>query len=108
MISLQEITEETIKKDNLLLYIHTPFCGTCHLARNILIQIETALGEDLFYEMNASFYPEFMESQKIKSVPCLYVKVDGHVKEKIYTFYSTANIVHYLSKHVPEIFTKEE
>lgn len=106
MIFLQEITEEILKKDNLLLYIHTPFCGTCHLARSILQQIETVLGKEVFCEMNASFYPDFMHEYKIKSVPCLYIKVDGVVKEKIYTFHSMANIVHHLSNHVPYVFKK--
>jgi|SRR5699024_300680 len=106
VIFVQEINHELLKQENLLLYIHTPFCGTCHIARSFVNQIELALDKDIFHEMNASFYPEFMQEEKIKSVPCLLIKVNGKVKEKIYTFYSVANIVHSLTEHVPEIFEK--
>lgn len=101
---MQEITDDILEKENLLLYIHTPFCGTCHIARSFVNQIEQALNKDIFYDMNASFYPSFMEREKIEQVPCLYIRVNGEVKEKIYTFHSIANIVHSLTVYVPEIF----
>lgn len=101
---MQEITEDILEKENLLLFIHTPFCGTCHIARSFVDQIEQALNKELFYDMNASFYPSFMEQEKIEQVPCLYIRVKGEVKEKIYTFHSIANIVHSLNVHLPEIF----
>lgn len=104
MIVLEEVTEEILSENDLLLYIHTPFCGTCHIARAILIQIEKALKQDVFYEMNASLYPKFMEKYKIKSVPCLFIKSNGRVQKTIYAFHSTANIVYYLSKYQPQLF----
>lgn len=107
MIFLQEITEDLLTKDDILLYIHTPFCGTCHIARAILTQIEKTLDQHMFYEMNASFFPTFMKEYKIESVPCLFIKSGGIVKEKVYTFHSTANIVYYLSKYKPELFTNK-
>lgn len=107
VIFLREITKDILEKDTYLLYIHTPFCGTCHIARSFLHQIETAIEREIFYKMNASFFPEFMEQEKIRSVPCLYIKVDGQVKEKVYTFHSVANIVHYLLQYVPDIFQKK-
>ncbi len=35
-----------------------------------------------FYEMNASLYPDFMQTNKVESVPCLFIKKEGIVKEK--------------------------
>ena len=52
--------------------------------------------------MNASFYPELMQELQIESVPCLLVKVDGEIKEKVYTFKSAQNILQYLAMHNQE------
>lgn len=106
MSQLKEVTEQTIQRENLLLYIHTPFCGTCHVARAMLEKIETLHDEQIFYEMNASFYPDFMQQNKIESVPCLLIKSQGKIKEKIYAFRSIANIYHYLLKYEPKLFSE--
>jgi len=101
---LREINEQLLTDDHLLLYIHTPFCGTCHIARAMLEKIESIHNKQIFYEMNASFYPQFMQDEKIESVPCLYIKVDGAVKEKIYAFKSIGNIYQYLYLYRPDLF----
>lgn len=106
VVSLQEITEETLNEENYLLYIYTPFCGTCSLARSMLEKIEEVHKEKIFYEMNASFYPEFMQNHKIESVPCLLIKRQNQIKEKIYAFKSTGNIYSYLMDYKPELFTR--
>lgn len=103
---MQEINQQSLKNDNLLLYIHTPFCGTCHIARAMLEKIESIHQKQIFYEMNASFFPQFMQDEKIESVPCLYIKVNGKVKEKVYAFRSIANIYHYLHHYKPSLFQK--
>lgn len=108
MIFLREITEKILNEKDLLLYIHTPFCATCHIARSFVEQIEGAINREVFYEMNASFYPDFMEEERIKNVPCLYIRRNGEAKEKIYTFHSVANIVHVLANYAPEIFEQNK
>jgi len=75
------------------LFIHTPFCGTCQLARTFLTKIETTLKRDYFYEMNGSLYPEFLQKNMITSVPCLLIRLNGHIEKEIYVFHSTANIL---------------
>ncbi len=108
MILLQEITAEQLEqKSDYLLYIHTPFCGTCHVARSFLEKIEKTHQQDIFYEMNASLYPEFMQKYKVESVPCLFVMKDDKVKEKVYTFFSVANIYHYVWTYAPELFRQD-
>jgi len=101
---LREITEDDLQAKELLLYIHTPFCGTCHVARSMLEKIEETHQQQIFYEMNASFYPEFMHDHKVKSVPCLFIKTNGEVQEKIYAFRSIGNIYRYLLKYKPDLF----
>ncbi|MDY7043267.1 MULTISPECIES: thioredoxin family protein [Virgibacillus] len=104
MICLQQITAELLKRDHYLLYIFTPFCGTCNLARSMLKKIESVHQEDIFYEMNASLYPEFMQDNQIESVPCLVVKKDNRIVEKVYAFHSIPNIYRYLLDYKPEMF----
>ncbi|MDY0408807.1 thioredoxin family protein [Virgibacillus soli] len=104
---MKPITEDTLKQEHLLLYIHTPFCGTCHVARSILTQIERTHNQDIFYEMNASLYPNFMQENKIESVPCLFIIDHGEIKEKVYAFQSVANIYTYLVKYAKHLFADE-
>lgn len=101
---MQQVTNETLNKERFLLYIHTPLCGTCRLAKTMLDKIESVHKEDIFYEMNASFYPEFMQENKVESVPCLLIKENNELKEKIYAFKSIPNIYSYLIKYKPEMF----
>lgn len=103
MIYVQYIPKEQLNDETYLLYIHTPFCGTCHLARQILEQIESVLQKQLFFELNASLHPQFMEENKIESVPCLLIKRNGEIKEKIYTFHSISNILYFVTKYLPNL-----
>ncbi|WP_405102760.1 thioredoxin family protein [Oceanobacillus sp. FSL H7-0719] len=101
---MKEITDQELKNERLLLYIYSPFCGTCSVARAMLEKIEAIHQTEIFYEMNASYYEKFLHEYKVESVPCLLIKENNQVKEKIYTFYSTGNIYHYLVKYKPELF----
>lgn len=101
---MQLFTEEIEKQESYLLYIYSPFCGTCHLARSILETIEEVHGNTLFAEMNASIEPEFMQQHEIESVPCLLIKHKHEIKEKIYTFHSVAHMYTYVHRYFPEYF----
>lgn len=107
MINLKVFRPELLDEKNILLYIYTPLCGTCNIARSMLKQIEMTHHQQFFYQMNASFYPELMQQMKIKSVPCLLIKVNHQVKEKIYAFKSIPNIYYYLLKHRPDLFKND-
>ncbi|MEN1969757.1 thioredoxin family protein [Lentibacillus sp. N15] len=101
---LQQFTEEVMTKENYFVYIFTPLCGTCKLARTMLDKIESVHGTDVFYAMNASLNPEFMQNYKIESVPCLLIKQGGEIKERVYAFRSIGHIYHYLLEYKPELF----
>ena len=101
---MREITKDVLQEDSYLIYIHTPFCGTCRMANSFLRQIELAHDQEIFYSMNASLYPEFMQDQKIESVPCLLIKNENEIKEKVYTFHSVPHIYTYLITYKPDIF----
>ncbi|WP_079710907.1 thioredoxin family protein [Paraliobacillus ryukyuensis] len=89
-----------IVKDNLpvadelgaMTFIHSPFCGTCHLARQILVKIEEEAGKNLFNEMNAALFPAFMQNKKIESVPCLFTISMNGEEQRIYSFEKMAQL----------------
>ncbi|MFD1362551.1 thioredoxin family protein [Lentibacillus salinarum] len=101
-----QVTDDRLQHERYLLYIYTPFCGTCALARTMLDKIETVHQQDIFYEMNASLNPEFMQEFKIESVPCLLIKEKGEVQDKVYAFKSIPNIYTYLMAYKPELFVR--
>ncbi|WLR49372.1 thioredoxin family protein [Halobacillus litoralis] len=92
---MQEIKTTEVKKlfntpQRTLIFVHSPFCATCHLARQMLTTLEAVFNREVFMEMNASLHPEWMQHYKIKSVPCLLVTSGGEVEEKIYAFHSVS------------------
>lgn len=92
---------EVVNKDEGCIFIHSPFCGTCHLARKMLESIEVMWDKTAFYEMNAPYFPDFLQHHKIKSVPCLLVIKDGKIQETIYAFHS----VPFLHNRLTELLT---
>lgn len=92
MISITQETLEELEQADEMIFIYTPFCGTCQLARKILEEIEvTSEKGHMFYELNAGLYPTFMQQKKIESVPCLMMTNYGH-PSKIYSFESLAKL----------------
>ncbi|GAA0349894.1 thioredoxin family protein [Oceanobacillus sp. FSL W7-1293] len=102
---MKQFSGEEENHQRFILYIYTPFCGTCTVARAMLEKIERLHKTDIFTEMNASMHPDFMQSHQVESVPCLAFMENGKMVEKVYTFQSTANIYQYLMKYKPELFT---
>ncbi|MRH44700.1 thioredoxin [Aquibacillus halophilus] len=92
MLKVKNLTEIDNSISYKYIFVHTPFCGTCQLARRMLNTIEHIWETDLFYEMNASLFPEFMMKKEIKSVPCLIIIRNGVIQESIYAFESVTNI----------------
>ncbi|GGC81687.1 thioredoxin-like protein YusE [Thalassobacillus devorans] len=101
-----EVLELTTEKDFIdsdrkaMIFIHSPFCGTCRMARKMLDTIESLWQQHLFFELNASLHPGFMQENQVESVPCLLVVSKGRVKDKIYAFHSVPYMQRIVSKHV--------
>ncbi|WP_182201548.1 thioredoxin family protein [Paraliobacillus salinarum] len=89
---MKQITQENssiLKQSQNLIFIHSPFCRTCQLAKDILLKMEEQAGTSLFYEMNAVLFPTFMQAKKIESVPSLIIQLeDGNH----HVFYSIKDI----------------
>ncbi|TGB02220.1 thioredoxin family protein [Halobacillus salinus] len=83
-----------------LIFVHSPFCGTCHLAERMLVTLEETFQEELFRKCNASLNPNFMEKHKVQSVPCLLIATGGEVVDRIYAFHSVPYLYECLSGYV--------
>ncbi|MRG85153.1 thioredoxin family protein [Salinibacillus xinjiangensis] len=93
---------EEIKKEDLsiilnshyqqFIFIYTPFCGTCKLARRMLETIENIEGFPTFHTLNASLFPEFMQDYQVESVPCLVMMKKNQIQEKVYAFQSVPDM----------------
>lgn len=82
-----------------LFFIHSPFCGTCHVARKMLDTIEELWGKEVFYDVNAPLFPDMMQTYKVESVPCLLVLSENEVCEKIYAFHSVPHMLEIVKKY---------
>ncbi|MBT2574784.1 thioredoxin family protein [Bacillus sp. ISL-51] len=90
MKELQENELESIKDDVYLLYLYTPFCGTCQLASKMLSVAEEMLPGVAFYKNNVNYSPVFAKAYQIESVPCFLLLKDGKLVEKGYAFRSVS------------------
>ncbi|MDC3412337.1 thioredoxin family protein [Aquibacillus sp. 3ASR75-11] len=100
MITFQESVHEIMSDQTAIIFIHTPLCGTCKLARTMLETIEITLDKNIFYDMNGSIYPQFLQDHKVESIPCLMIIVNGEVERKIYAFQSVPYLYDLLKAYI--------
>jgi thiol-disulfide isomerase/thioredoxin len=91
-IEVSEVERTLQSQDTVLSFIHSPFCGTCHLARRMLQTLEAVFEKEVFIEWNASLHPSLMKDYQIQSVPCLLVTKQGQVEKKVYAFHSVSHM----------------
>ncbi|UOQ48176.1 thioredoxin family protein [Gracilibacillus caseinilyticus] len=94
---MMEMTTENFaeilqEKQSFVMFVHTPFCATCQLAEKMITIMEQTDSSVEYYRMNASFFPAFMESNRIHSVPALLFIQDGQVIDQLYAFESVTKL----------------
>ncbi|AZB44966.1 thioredoxin [Bacillus sp. FJAT-42376] len=77
-----------IKSDRFILYLYTPFCGTCQLAKRMLTVVDETLPSTDLYMANLNYLPGFAEKWEVESVPCLMIFEEGKLQTKQYAFQS--------------------
>ncbi|GAE92856.1 thioredoxin [Gracilibacillus boraciitolerans JCM 21714] len=92
MIEVRSDYWDLIQQDKQIVFVHTPFCATCQLAERMLTIMEESYREQNYYRLNASFFPVFMEKNKITSVPALLLVKNGVVEDKLYAFESVVKL----------------
>lgn len=85
--------EWTAARGPLAVFVNTPLCGTCKVARRMLDIAAEMMPSLPLVEANLNLIPELATTFFIESVPCLLIKrMDGGV-DKMYRFSSVVNIV---------------
>ncbi|MEI4801357.1 thioredoxin family protein [Bacillus sp. NPDC077411] len=75
-------------QDKTVLYVYTPMCGTCQLAKKMLTVVEAALPHLEIGMLNVNYAPHFAREYEIESVPCLLIFEKNQLVKKIYAFQS--------------------
>ena len=98
-----ECNEEQVSrladKEKAILYLYTPFCGTCQLAKKMMTVVEAMLPALEINMANLNYLPKQASDWEIESVPCLLVFENGRVVSKTYAFHSVEHLYHILKKH---------
>lgn len=61
----------------IIVFGHTPFCGTCRVARRMLEVVEQMNPEIDVYALDLNFAPEFIQKYRVRSTPSLSVFEPG-------------------------------
>lgn len=88
----------------LALYVYTPLCGTCAVARRMLSVAEASLPEVAIFTANINVMPGLAEAYKIESVPCLLLRRADCAWDKLYRFGSVVEV----RERLAELFRGEE
>lgn len=95
-INTHEIGMRIENKETFSVYIYTPTCGTCHLAKRMLSVVE-AMDVPPIYEINGNFCEPYLQENKIQSVPALVLYQKGQYKETIFAFGDVINLANKIS-----------
>lgn len=79
-------------KRTIVLYIYTPFCGTCKLTSKMLNVVLEALPNVRIYQCNINRIPNFVAQWKITSVPCMIILNRNQVVQKEYAMKSVDHL----------------
>ena len=88
MIDWKEKQFTIVNEGLYIMYLYTPMCGTCQVAKKMLTVVDELLPSLDIYSVNLNYYPEEAKALGIESVPCLLIFKDGKIVEKIYAFQS--------------------
>jgi len=98
-----DLTKEQLqlieKEDQFILYLYTPLCGTCQLAKKMLTIVEEAIPSISIYMKDLNYIPTYAEKWQIESVPCLLIFQNGEIKLKKYAFHSLEHIYEVIQQH---------
>lgn len=102
--SREKLADFMEQKESGLVYLYTPFCGTCQVSGKMLTVVEALLPDITVGRINLNYMRELAEEWAIESVPCLAFLEKGEVINKIYAFQS----VPYLVEEIKSVLIKKE
>ncbi|WP_088035614.1 thioredoxin family protein [Evansella clarkii] len=87
---LSKIIEDS--REPLLVYAFTPMCGTCRLAKQLLVVLEQTEGVPAIIEIDINYFKEEAAKWEITSVPCLLYIENSELRDKVYAFESVTKL----------------
>ncbi|MCC3373181.1 thioredoxin family protein [Cohnella sp. REN36] len=78
--------ELAAREGPLALFVHTPLCGTCAVARRMLEVAEASSDGVEVQAANLNLMPGLAEQFRIESVPCLLTRLPDGTWRKRYRF----------------------
>lgn len=98
MSNMQEWSEKQLddqlkEGQRVFIFFHTPFCGTCQLAKKMLTVAEAMLPGVTIGMSNLNYMPSKAEVFSIESVPCLIEVKNGEMVKKLYAFHSIEHVL---------------
>jgi thiol-disulfide isomerase/thioredoxin len=91
-----EVIERANNDEWTVVYVYTPLCGTCQVAKKMMTVVEAALPNLRVGMIDLNYAPQLAAEYQIESVPCLLVFQRGKVMKKIYAFQSVEYLYHEL------------
>lgn len=88
MIEWKEKQLTILNEGIYIMYLYTPMCGTCQVAKKMLTVVDELLSDLDIHSINLNYYPEEAKELGIESVPCLLIFKDGKIMERVYAFQS--------------------
>ncbi|HZH60268.1 MAG TPA: thioredoxin family protein [Metabacillus sp.] len=82
-----------------VIYLFTPMCGTCQVAKKMLTVVDELLLNLDIFSVNLNYYPEDAKELGIESVPCLLIFEDGKIRERVYAFQSVGHLYDLLKQY---------
>lgn len=89
----EEWKKQIEKEDLVALYIYTPMCGTCHVAKKMMQVVEQLRKNTPIGMMNINYSKQLATDFQIESVPCLLISRKNKKIEKVYAFKSVQNLL---------------
>ncbi|MFD3448775.1 thioredoxin family protein [Microbacteriaceae bacterium 4G12] len=91
-----EVVERVGNDELVILYIYTPLCGTCQVAKKMMAVIDAALPSLEIGMIDLNYAPDLAMKYAIESVPCLLLFERGEIVKRIYAFQSVEYLYHEL------------
>ncbi len=91
-----QAVERILNEEQTILYVYTPLCGTCQLAKKMLTVVEAALPSLKIGMLDLNYAPHLAREFQIESVPCLLLFDKGELTKRIYAFQSVDFLYHEL------------
>ncbi|NMO95960.1 thioredoxin family protein [Paenibacillus lemnae] len=85
------IAQNRSRPTPVIVFLHTPLCGTCGAARKMLNVAEMMLPEGILLESDVNFLPEIVTRFEVRSVPAL-LAVTGDPGEPYQLLYRMGSV----------------